>query len=59
MAGANHKYRAQYYEDQLRYKDGEVGTVRDRVQRESPVIAELRTNVIVRHFHQRIRYNPY
>jgi len=42
------KHRTQYYEDQFRYKDGEVGTIRERVQRESPVIAELKTNVIVR-----------
>lgn len=42
------KHRTQYYEDQFRYKDNEVGTVKERVQRESPVIAELRTNVIVR-----------
>jgi hypothetical protein len=41
--------RSQFYEDQFRYKDNEIGTVRDRVQRESPVIAELRTNVIVGH----------
>jgi len=41
------KHRTAYYEDQFRYKDGEVGTIRERVQRESPVIAELKTNVIV------------
>ncbi|KAK0937655.1 hypothetical protein LTR29_010766 [Friedmanniomyces endolithicus] len=42
------KHRTQYYEDQFRYKDGEVGTIRERVQRESPVIAELKTNVIIK-----------
>ena len=42
------KHRTQYYEDQFRYKDNEIGTARERVQRESPVIAELKTNVIVR-----------
>ncbi|KAK5685096.1 hypothetical protein LTS10_003171 [Elasticomyces elasticus] len=42
------KHRTQYYEDQFRYKDGEVGSNRDRVQRESPVIAELKTNVIIK-----------
>lgn len=41
------KHRTQYYEDQFRYKDNEIGSVRDRVSRESPVIAELKTNVIV------------
>jgi len=41
------KHRTQYYEDQFRYKDNEVGTIKERVQRESPVIAELKTNVIV------------
>ncbi|SMQ48239.1 unnamed protein product [Zymoseptoria tritici ST99CH_3D7] len=42
------KRRSQYYEDEFRYKDGAVGSVRERVQTESPVIAELRTNVIVK-----------
>ncbi|EMC92049.1 hypothetical protein BAUCODRAFT_44465, partial [Baudoinia panamericana UAMH 10762] len=42
------KHRTQYYEDQFRYKDGEVGSIRERVQRDSPVIAELRTNVIIK-----------
>ena len=41
------KHRMAYYEDQFRYKDGEVGTSRERVYRQSPVIAELKTNVIV------------
>ncbi|KAK5138514.1 hypothetical protein LTR08_000101 [Meristemomyces frigidus] len=42
------KHRTQYYEDQFRYKDNEAGTVKERVQRESPVIAELKTNVIIK-----------
>ncbi|KAK1809403.1 hypothetical protein LTR12_016233 [Friedmanniomyces endolithicus] len=41
------KHRTQYYEDQFRYKGGEVGTTRERVQREGPVIAALKTNVII------------
>ncbi|RMY94899.1 hypothetical protein D0864_05441, partial [Hortaea werneckii] len=41
------KHRSQYYEDQFRYKDSEAGSVREKVQRESPVVAELKTNVIV------------
>ncbi|KAI7186829.1 hypothetical protein KC363_g6370 [Hortaea werneckii] len=42
------KHRSQYYEDQLRYKDSEAGSVREKVQRESPVVAELKTNVIIK-----------
>ncbi|RMY47254.1 hypothetical protein D0865_08777 [Hortaea werneckii] len=42
------KHRSQYYEDQFRYKDSEAGSVRDKVQRESPVVAELKTNVIIK-----------
>lgn len=42
------KQRTQYYEEQLQYKENVNSNVRERVQRESPVIAELRTNVIVR-----------
>lgn len=41
------KQRTQYYEEQFQYKDNANSNVRERVQRESPVIAELRTNVIV------------
>ncbi|KAF7194455.1 Macrophage migration inhibitory factor-like [Pseudocercospora fuligena] len=40
--------RKQYYEEQFQYKDNVQGGVRERVQRESPVIAELRTNVIIK-----------
>ncbi|KAK3624969.1 hypothetical protein LTR56_020700 [Elasticomyces elasticus] len=42
------KHRAQHYEDQFRSTDGEVGTVRTRVQRESTLIADLKTNVIIK-----------
>lgn len=45
--GSN-KQKTQYFEEQFQYKDNTVGTARERVHRESPVIAELRTNVIVR-----------
>lgn len=41
------KHRTQFYEEHFQYKDNVNGSVRERVQRESPVIAELRTNVIV------------
>ncbi|KAK4978293.1 hypothetical protein LTR66_010651 [Elasticomyces elasticus] len=40
--------RTAYYDEQFAYKDGGSGTARERVQKDSPVIAELRTNVIVR-----------
>jgi hypothetical protein len=41
------KQRTQYYEDQLQYKGNATCSARERVQRESPVVADLRTNVIV------------
>jgi hypothetical protein len=40
--------RAQFYEDQFSYKDGIVSSARDRVTKDAPIVAELRTNVIVR-----------
>jgi hypothetical protein len=40
--------RAQFYEEQFAYKDGSTTLARDRVIRDAPIIAELRTNVIVR-----------
>lgn len=46
----NGRYRSQYLEDQFVIKDLSVSGARDRVQKESPVIAELRTNVIVSAF---------
>ena len=39
--------RAQFYEEQFAYKDGSTSLARDRVIRDAPIIAELRTNVIV------------
>lgn len=38
--------RTQYYEERLAYKDA-TGSARERITKDSPVIAELRTNVIV------------
>jgi hypothetical protein len=40
--------RAQFYEEQFAYKDGSTTLARDRVIRDAPIVAELRTNVIVR-----------
>lgn len=40
--------RIRYFEDHFAYKDGQSASARDRVQKDSPIIAELRTNVIVR-----------
>ncbi|KAK6407424.1 hypothetical protein LTR81_018025 [Elasticomyces elasticus] len=41
------KHRTQHYQNQFRYKGGEVRTVRQWEQRESPLLAELKTNVII------------
>lgn len=41
------KHRAQYYEEKFQHRENGTSSVRERVQRESPVVAELRTNVIV------------
>ena len=41
------KRKSQYYEEQFQYKDNAVGGVRERAVRQSPIIAELKTNVIV------------
>ena len=41
------KRRTQYYEEQFQYKDQAVGQTREKVVRQSPVVAELKTNVIV------------
>lgn len=51
-AGANiarpySRQRAQYYEEQFSYKDGTTSSARDRVTKDAPIVAELRTNVIV------------
>ncbi|OCK81618.1 hypothetical protein K432DRAFT_295092 [Lepidopterella palustris CBS 459.81] len=39
--------RTQFYEEQFQYKDT-TGSARERVTKDSPVIAELRTNVIIK-----------
>lgn len=39
--------RAQYYEDSFAYKEGHGQSSRERVTKDAPIIAELRTNVIV------------
>lgn len=44
---ATSRNRAQYYEDSFSYKDGIVSSARDRVIKDAPIVAELRTNVIV------------
>lgn len=41
------KRRTTSYDEQYQYKNNAHGTARERVHRESPIIAELRTNVIV------------
>ncbi|KAF2431512.1 Tautomerase/MIF [Tothia fuscella] len=41
------KRRTQYYEDSLAYK-GHSQSTKERIQKDSPVIAELRTNVIIK-----------
>jgi hypothetical protein len=40
--------RAQFYEDTFSYKDGIASSARERVIKDAPIVAELRTNVIVR-----------
>jgi hypothetical protein len=52
--------RAQFYEDQFSYKESIASSARERVTKDAPIVAELRTNVIVRpnpallHFGQRL-----
>lgn len=41
------KGRPPYYDDQFRGNESDIGSVKERVRKASPVIAELRTNVIV------------
>lgn len=41
------KQRKSYYDEQFGSRDAASGSAREKVQRESPIIAELRTNVIV------------
>ncbi|KAJ4362656.1 hypothetical protein N0V95_001364 [Ascochyta clinopodiicola] len=52
-AGANiarpySRQRAQYYEEQFSYKDSTSSSARDRVTKDAPIVAELRTNVIIK-----------
>jgi hypothetical protein len=44
---ATSRSRAQYYEDSFAYKDGHGSSARERVTKDAPIVAELRTNVIV------------
>lgn len=44
---AGSRRRTQYFEESFAYKDNTEGTARERVSKDSPVVAELRTNVIV------------
>ena len=39
--------RTQYFEEQFAYKDDSTSSARDRVIKDAPIIADLRTNVIV------------
>lgn len=36
-----------YYEEQVQYQPSGIGGARDRMEKESPIVAELKTNVIV------------
>ncbi|CAN9095944.1 unnamed protein product [Alternaria alternata] len=40
--------RAAFYEDQFSYKDGIASSARERVTKDAPIVAELRTNVIIK-----------
>ncbi|CAG5142824.1 uncharacterized protein ALTATR162_LOCUS1231 [Alternaria atra] len=40
--------RAQFYEDQFSYKDSIASSARERVTKDAPIVAELRTNVIIK-----------
>ncbi|QDS77825.1 hypothetical protein FKW77_006113 [Venturia effusa] len=42
------KRRTQYYEDSFAYKDGHGQSAKERIQKDSPVVAELKTNVIIK-----------
>ncbi|KAI5208892.1 hypothetical protein E4T42_03444 [Aureobasidium subglaciale] len=42
------KKRTNYYEEQFQYKGNGLSSVRERIEKDSPVVAELRTNVIVK-----------
>ncbi|KAH7406936.1 Tautomerase/MIF superfamily [Phaeosphaeria sp. MPI-PUGE-AT-0046c] len=45
---ATSRSRAQFYEDSFAYKEGHGSSARDRVTKDAPIIAELRTNVIIK-----------
>jgi hypothetical protein len=47
-AADDSKRRTNFYEEQFQYKGNGLGSVRERIEKDSPVVAELRTNVIVR-----------
>ncbi|KAF2657630.1 Tautomerase/MIF [Lophiostoma macrostomum CBS 122681] len=40
--------RTQYFEEQFAYKDDSTSSARDRVIKDAPIIADLRTNVIIK-----------
>ncbi|KAF1914611.1 Tautomerase/MIF superfamily [Ampelomyces quisqualis] len=40
--------RAQYYQDSFAYKEGHGSSARERVIKDAPIVAELRTNVIIK-----------
>ncbi|KAF2396441.1 Tautomerase/MIF [Trichodelitschia bisporula] len=42
------KKRVEYFEDEFAYKEDHVSHVKERVRRESPVVVELRSNVIIK-----------
>ncbi|PVH99683.1 Tautomerase/MIF [Periconia macrospinosa] len=46
--GGGSRRRTQYYEEQFAYKDDSISSARDRVTKDAPIVAELRTNVIIK-----------
>ncbi|KAL6706052.1 hypothetical protein ACN47E_006154 [Coniothyrium glycines] len=40
--------RQQFYEDSFSYKDGLASSARERVTKDAPIVAEVRTNVIIK-----------
>lgn len=44
---AGSRRRAQFYEEQFAYKEDTTSSARERVTKDAPIVAELRTNVIV------------
>ncbi len=44
----NSKRRSQYFEEQFSYKDGAMPHSKEKVQRNSPIMVDLRTNVIIK-----------